>query len=174
MWYVYELINLYGSVEYVGETTKPKYRLYQHTKTKPIEGCKGFGRFYGRQDIIMNIVQEFDNRRDALKLETELKIIHGLPTTEKDRPSKAGKIGGPIGGNRHKESGHIYKLAADIAEKTRISVRAFTIDGTFVGEYKSQSECADKLNVFHTRIREILKGKRKSTKGYTFKKIEKI
>ena len=34
--YVYELYNLLGIVEYVGETVNPKLRFDKHIKTKPI------------------------------------------------------------------------------------------------------------------------------------------
>ena len=103
-YYVYELINLMGSVEYVGETLNPKNRLYQHTKCKP---SPGNGKYYGRQDLIMNIVEEFANRKDALRLETELKSLYGLPTTEKDRHTRAVVVftkDGNIVGKYH--SGH--------------------------------------------------------------------
>ena len=91
-YYVYELINLYGTIEDVGESSEPKIRLYNHTKRKRVSGSKhGHGKYYGRQDLIMNIVAEFDNRSDALKLETELKISYGLEPTELNRKINTGK-----------------------------------------------------------------------------------
>lgn len=39
--------------------------------------------------------------------------------------------------------------------------------GEFVGEFKSEKEASEILGVYH--ISDILKGKRKSSKGYTFK-----
>ena len=77
---VYEIINFYGSVEYVGQTyQKIEDRFYQHTKCSPRSGN---GAFYGRSDVIINIVTTVNNRRDALKLESNLKKEHGLPQTE--------------------------------------------------------------------------------------------
>ncbi len=76
-WYVYELVNLMGTVEYVGESINPKRRLYQHTKEKP-SPVGGKGRFYGRDDIFINIVKEFDNKKDAWNYQCELQNQYGL------------------------------------------------------------------------------------------------
>ena len=46
MYYIYEIVNLLGTVEYVGETNNPKLRFINHK-------CKN-GLFYKRQDILMN------------------------------------------------------------------------------------------------------------------------
>ena len=74
---VYELINSIGTVEYVGETTLSHTRLRQHTR------CVN-GKFYGRQDLVMNIVAEFNNRAEARQLEGRLKLEHGLEWTERN------------------------------------------------------------------------------------------
>lgn len=88
--YVYELINLMGTVEYVGETYRPKIRMYGHTKVKPsITNKNREGKFYGRQDLVMYIVAEFNNRKDALELEGKLKLSYGLRWGEKERKTKS-------------------------------------------------------------------------------------
>jgi predicted GIY-YIG superfamily endonuclease len=79
--YVYELINLMGTIEYVGETNRPEKRFYEHTKLKYKSDC-GVGKFYGRQDLIMNIVKEFDDTKSCFRYETELKIYYGLIPSE--------------------------------------------------------------------------------------------
>jgi hypothetical protein len=85
-YYVYELINFMGTFEYVGETYRPKFRMNSHTKIKPsTTGKNREGKFYGRQDLIMNIVSEFDNRKDALELEGKLKLSHGMQWTERNQ-----------------------------------------------------------------------------------------
>ena len=89
--YVYELINLLGTVEYVGETRNPKDRMRMHTKVKPGPGC---GKFYGRQDIIMNIVAEFGTRREAWKYQCKLQKGYGMETDAEKTGGKGGKIGG--------------------------------------------------------------------------------
>ena len=141
-YYVYELINLYGTVEDVGETMYPKNRLHQHTKKKPTSG--GNGKYYGRQDLVMNIVDTFDNRSDALKLETELKLSYGLEPTEL---------------NRHNNS----------IKKSCKPVLVYKKDSTFIGEYHSFSECARVLGLQISAISHVYHGKLKSTKGYIIK-----
>ena len=76
-WYVYELVNLMGSVEYVGESANLKDRIYTHFKRKP-DGNRG--KFYGRCDMIVNIAAEFDNKKDAWDLQCELQKEYGLIT----------------------------------------------------------------------------------------------
>ena len=96
-YYVYELVNLMGSVEYVGQTVNPERRFYAHTKEKPRNGC-GNGKFYNRQDLTIHIVKSFQTKEEALAFEGELKLSYGFEWTEKTCVSKAGKIGGKIGG----------------------------------------------------------------------------
>lgn len=91
--YLYELLNLLGTVEYVGITSNPKIRLYQHIKCKPSKNSSK-GKFYQRQDILMNIVEVLDNRKDAWKSEGELKQFYNLPWIEFEVCSKNGKIQG--------------------------------------------------------------------------------
>ena len=81
-YYLYELINLYGTVEDVGYSSQPKNRMYQHTKVKPGPHRSGSGRHYGRTDLTMIIVSEWSDRKDAARAETELKCYHGLMPTE--------------------------------------------------------------------------------------------
>ena len=76
-WYVYEIVNLMGTVEYVGESINPKRRWIQH-KCKVISN--GQGTFANRSDVFMNVVNEFDNRRNALDKQYELQIEYGLKT----------------------------------------------------------------------------------------------
>jgi predicted GIY-YIG superfamily endonuclease len=103
-YYVYELINLLGTVEYVGETRNPKRRESQHTKDKPGHG-NGSGKFYGRQDLIMNIVAEFPRRREALDLQDKLQKSYGFET-DREKGGKAGKKGGKWA----VESGHMKEI----------------------------------------------------------------
>lgn len=76
-YYVYELINLLGTIEYVGESKNPHQRFNSHTKVRP---GKAMGKFYGRQDLILNIVKEFTNRKDAYAYQCELQSQYGLVT----------------------------------------------------------------------------------------------
>ena len=74
MYYVYELINLVGTVEYVGMTKNAKRRMVSHK-------CKN-GLFHKRQDIFMNIVKEFNDTKSCFRYETEVKLYHGLVPSE--------------------------------------------------------------------------------------------
>jgi hypothetical protein len=147
-YYVYELINLYGTVEDVGESYRPNVRYREHIYTKPREKYHGVGKYYGRQDLVMNIVAEFDTRKEARKLETELKLSYGLEPTELNRTINTAK--------RNEE----------IKSK---SVLVYKKDGTFVGEYSSRSECARILQLEQSSVSSICNGKLKSTRGYIIK-----
>jgi predicted GIY-YIG superfamily endonuclease len=88
IWHVYELYNLVGTVEWVGESMELKGRLRQH-KSKN-------GKFYGRADIQMNVVKEFDNKKDAWDYQCQLQNYYGLKTdsekiseTHKGKPKSA-------------------------------------------------------------------------------------
>jgi predicted GIY-YIG superfamily endonuclease len=139
--YVYELINLYGTIEDVGETTRLKTRMCEHTKKKPGHGN---GKFYGRQDLIMNVVAEFDTRKEALELEGKLKLEYGIPWSERER--------GMVGGKTNNKEVLVYK-----------------IDGSYIGEYTSVTEASLKLNLSAGNISRVCKGQLNHTKGYTFK-----
>jgi hypothetical protein len=82
-YYVYELYNLLGTIEYVGQTGNPIERFNKHTTRKPQLNKNGeisssSGKFYRRTDITMNIVKEFDNRKDAREFEYQLQKEYGL------------------------------------------------------------------------------------------------
>ncbi len=76
-WFVYEMVNLLGTVEYVGETSNPEKRLKNHfLKTRG----NGYGSFGYRQDIVFNIVAEFDNKKDAFNFQCDLQKQYGFET----------------------------------------------------------------------------------------------
>jgi predicted GIY-YIG superfamily endonuclease len=124
-WYVYELYNLVGTVEHVGESINPIIRFYDHTKRKPIAG---HGYFYNRQDIQMNIVKEFDNRREALDCQYELQEHYGLKT-DKDKISESNK------GKSKSPKTAEHKLKLSMAQKGK----------TFLEEHKKKMSESAKL-----------------------------
>jgi predicted GIY-YIG superfamily endonuclease len=79
-YYVYELYNQMGTIEYVGETTNPLSRWYNHKSIN--------GKFYNRLDIKMHIVKEFDNRRDAWYYQCELQSEYKI-TTDSEKISNS-------------------------------------------------------------------------------------
>jgi len=80
--YVYELFNLVGTIEYVGETIDTKQRFRAHK-------CKN-GKFHNRTDISMNIVKEFNSKKDAYIYQCQLQKDYGLET-DSERWSKSMK-----------------------------------------------------------------------------------
>jgi hypothetical protein len=97
MKYVYELINDKGIVEYVGESINPLDRFYQHTKKK-FRPKRGMGRFYGREDISLNILKGFDNHREAYEYQLELQNKY-FGTNEREIAK--------LNGMKGKEFGHL-------------------------------------------------------------------
>ena len=75
MKYVYELINDKGIVEYIGESSNPTRRFYEHTGRK-FRPKRGMGKFYGRTDLSLNILKEFDNHREAYEYQLDLQNKH--------------------------------------------------------------------------------------------------
>lgn len=74
LYYVYELVNLMGTVEYVGHTENPKRRYVQHTKKLG----NGQGKFFGRQDITMHLVSTHPTKKEAIKEELKLQSFWGF------------------------------------------------------------------------------------------------
>lgn len=87
MYYVYELINLMGGVDYVGHSDNPNGRFIQHTQRKP-QG-RSIGKFYGRQDLLVNIVSAHPTRTEAKREEMRLQKFWGFKTEdEKNRSNQ--------------------------------------------------------------------------------------
>jgi len=111
MYYVYELVNLLGTVEHVGQTIRPKVRFAEHTRTKP--GPKHWhGKFYGRQDISMHIVTIYATKAEALQAEFDLQIFWGLPPDRK----KASRAGSEHG-NAKLEEDQVRQIKNLLAQK---------------------------------------------------------
>lgn len=140
--YVYEIVNLNGIVEHVGESSNPIVRFSRHKSTKN-------GKFYKRRDIKINVVKEFENKEEAWWYQCELQIKNGLET-DRQKNIRNAKRGAIIGG---KEPQSILVYSANT--------------GQFIAEFPSQNETGRSLGV--SNISGILKSKSKSAKGYTFK-----
>ena len=83
MYYIYELRekNESRTCVYVGQSMKPKARLYDHTRRNPLKSPKA-GSFYG-QDLELVIYEGYETRAEARQAETIHKIARGLPPTER-------------------------------------------------------------------------------------------
>jgi predicted GIY-YIG superfamily endonuclease len=68
-YFVYEIVNTMGTIEYVGETYDIEQRFLNHISKS--------GKFYKRQDIIINIVAEFPTRKEAYAYQCKLQNEYG-------------------------------------------------------------------------------------------------
>ena len=156
-YFVYELVNLMGTIEYVGRTKDPRRRFGEHTRTKPNKKNTN-GMFYGRQDLLLNVVKSFDDIKDANKLEGELKLSYGINWTEKERDVKAGK--------NNISSGHLDKIRKLAHKKNRRPILVYK-NNVLVHEFNSVDECISQLKTHN--VQKVIQGKRSHEKGYTFK-----
>lgn len=134
MYYVYELVNLLGTVEYVGQTIRPKIRFYEHTTHQPSKSA-GKGRFLGRQDISMHIVGTCATEAEALQAEYNLQIFWDLPT---DR-SKCGPRGENAASAKLTETQvkEIKKLLV-LKIKQRVLADLFNVSVTSISNIKKE------------------------------------
>lgn len=151
--YVYELYNLMGTVEYVGQTYNPKRRFREHTKSTP-NGTSTKGLFYKRTDIFMNIAKCFDNIKDANLFEGKLKLYYGMNWSEMDRCKKTGSITGKLNG-----------LASAIKKSKPVLVYNAKTD-ELVGEYYSCIEASRVLNLPQASANRVVNKQQIQTKGY--------
>lgn len=140
-WYVYEIVNLMGTVEYVGETTMPKQRMANH---KSSHKGNGTGRFSNRSDVFMNIVKEFDTKSDAFEFQCKLQNEYGFIN---DR-------------NKH---------ACNTSYRPPNIILQFDLNGNFIKEFPSLCNAARELSIPKQLIRAVIVGNQKKTHGYTFK-----
>jgi predicted GIY-YIG superfamily endonuclease len=104
MYYVYELVNQMGTVEYVGHSNNPKNRLYQHIKCKPIY-ANGNGTFFRRQDLSLHIVSSHLTRTEAKREEMEIQKFWGFSTEiEKTVEKQRGQIRPKVWGEKNTNS----------------------------------------------------------------------
>ena len=147
-WYVYELINLMGTVEYVGESYRPDVRYNAHVKWLG-------GKFYGRGDIFMNIVKEFDKKTDAYHYQCLLQNQYGIES-DRDKNAKNGKKYGYLGGVPGRNS-------------TKRAIICYTKCKTkIIGEYDALIDAANDLDISVGNIHNVLSGRYNQTNGYYF------
>ena len=77
MEYVYKIVNNQGVVEHVGNTNNPANRLIDHKKKG---NGSSRGRFYKRDDVRLEVLEECTNRKDAYHIQCQYQIMYGLPT----------------------------------------------------------------------------------------------
>lgn len=130
--YVYIIKDpLMNKVVWVGESVDTKRRLYQ---------LKYDGKVPKHSEI--EIVAEFENRKDAISLEAELKHKYGLPHTEGLR------------------AGHWNKPKPIIVHKKDTD--------EFVGEYYCVQDAVRRLDLTKCCVYHALAGRTTHHRGYTF------
>jgi hypothetical protein len=138
---VYEIINHYGTVEYVGETTKSlDHRFRQHVKCVP---SPGKGKFYNRQDVIIYEVAQFTTRKEARYLEEQLQLEYGLETDRLKLTNNSTFKSGP--------NNPVIKKLNDI---DRVNIRLLYNTGNY-----TRKELSLQYNVSETTIYHIIKNK---------------
>jgi len=108
--YVYKLES--AVVEHIGHSKNPKFRYQQHIKFKP--NGSSHGKFYGRNDLQLNIVKEFDTRREAYAYQCELQKKYGFATDTENGASKAGRMGGIKSSPTKKVINNLKKMMSKI------------------------------------------------------------
>lgn len=135
IWYVYELVNLLGTVEYVGQTIRPKIRFYDHTKREQ-RPDNWFGKFFGRQDISMHIIGSYATKAEALKAEYDLQIFWGLPL---DGYTRTKKTQGSKNASAKLDEDQVRQIKSLLAQKIsgREIARKFKIGETTIHKIKN-------------------------------------
>jgi predicted GIY-YIG superfamily endonuclease len=68
-YFVYEIVNTMGTIEYVGETYDIEQRYLNHISKS--------GKFFGRHDINIYKVAEFNTKREAYMYQCKLQTEYG-------------------------------------------------------------------------------------------------
>jgi predicted transcriptional regulator len=169
-----------GSIGKIGCTYRLTKRMKQQ-KTTDFEILETHSDIYIASDREIFLQKEYGYKVDKqpywktiqmITIESCIKggQIGGKTNKQSGHIQNIQKIGCVIAGHnqgvKNAQSGHCQKLA--IKQRNPISV--FTLDGNFIGNYKSQSEAANSLGIRQSAISEVLSGKHSHAKGYTFKK----
>jgi predicted GIY-YIG superfamily endonuclease len=184
MYYVYEIVNLFGTIEYVGETNNPKLRFINHK-------CKN-GIFYKRQDIIMNVLDEtYNTKKEAFLRQIELQKEYNL-ITDIDKCALGGKACNSIDKNKKyikklgQKWGVISSKEIHICPKCGKSGKGASfytyhfdncrkihqIDyntGAIINIFDSGMEAQKITGIDNTSISRCINGKLKSSGGYIWK-----
>ena len=115
---------------YIGESVNPMARWYSNTKKLDLS----------RDTHELRYIEEFDDRRDALTKERELKLFYGLEHTEGTRAH------------------HLSKPKPLLVFK----------DGKLIGEYYAIQQAVRTLKLTKCDVYHCLAGRTKTHRGYTY------
>ena len=161
-------------IEYGYAVDRIKYNQVDYSTMGHKGGAKNveLGHTKKLQKIGSKIASSLPRSEDQIKAfekarEIGAPIAWNLPRSEKQKAAilKGQKIGCILGG---KIMGAIMK------EKLRVPIIVYRkSDNSYVGEYPSVTDCARELDIESADIFHCLSDRQKSTKGYTFKKLQK-
>lgn len=127
-YYVYEIVNLMGTIEYVGKSCNLKARMANH---KCING-----RFTGRSDIFMNVVADFDNVSDAFDYECSLQTEYGFKSDRHSHTHKS-SYGPPNEILVYDLSGNFIGEYPSLCNTSKLlNVNKSAIRSVLIGDYK--------------------------------------
>jgi predicted GIY-YIG superfamily endonuclease len=140
--YVYVIRNINTQkIEYVGVTIDTDKRWKEHTRRTPSEKTRN-GKFFGREDIQLEIVGTHPNLQSALRMERYMKQSENLEITEMTRA-------------HHMNHSKCIK-AYDYHTKE------------YVGTYYSYREAGRELGIERCNITKYFNGEYKRVGNYTF------
>jgi hypothetical protein len=159
IYYIYHLPHLLrkdGSIGKIGVSEKPRRRTkvqgYDDYEILEEHTC-----IYKVSDREIELQKEYGYTIDP--------VLYWQSVADREGRIKAGK---KIG-DTNVINGHLA-IVRKIANNNRCNaVLVYTKSGNFIGEYKSQTECCNELNLSSSRVSEVSNGIKKSTSGYVIK-----
>jgi predicted GIY-YIG superfamily endonuclease len=140
--YVYIIRNTNTQkVEYVGVSIDTDKRWKEHTRRTPSDKTRN-GKFYGREDIQLEIVGAHPNLHSALRMERHIKEVERIPLTEVTRAHHM----------NHSKCVKVYDY--------------YTKE--YVGTYYSYREAGRELGIHRANITRYFQGDYKRVGRYTF------
>ena len=147
---------------------------------------------YGKENFQVEVLYYYDTVEECRSHEARILTEYNVKDCPHSYNCKNGAIGwiseditgenNPMYGKRGKDTPMYGKHHTDATRKKLSQANknvmtplvAIQIDTGKVKIFESQKECSRVLGVYQGHISECLKGRRKSTGGYTFKYIEQL
>lgn len=167
--YIYGIKNLKNNKIYIGSTKSLNSRKYEHfyhlkRNTHHSEHLQKSYNKYGKNIFAFFLIEECTNSN---RKERELYHININKSFERDFGYN---IYEPNEGNFKCSESTKLKIS-DKRKNVSTPINMFNLNGELINTYKSIYDCALQNNIYRTVISNIINGKRKSYKGFTFLKV---